>query len=204
MPGLPIRMAKFMPNPGSDLPTDPPPTRWTLTLPAMVYPPILGADAPISAAIPPKTVVVDAAVVQHLLAAARDQATRAYAPFSRFSVGAALLMADDPHQRLFTGTNVENSSFGGTVCAERTALFTAVNQGLRRLRYLAVTTQNVGAPLHERSPCGLCRQVIREFADDDTLIFIDAAPHGLAHVVDIHRLLPFGFCFAPSPAEDRS
>ena len=105
----------------------------------------------------------------------------AYAPYSKFHVGAALIMADDPKQTIFTGANIENSSYGVSNCGERTALFTAAAQGFRRLKYLAVSTaDSLDGPLRERSPCGICRQAFREFvplASDaaNALFFVDTA-----------------------------
>ena len=135
---------------------------------------------------------------QALILAARAAAGRAYAPFSRFHVGAALVMADDPAATVFTGANVENSSYGLTICAERCALHTAVAAGYRRLAVIALSCLNApaDAPLRDRSPCGACRQVIREFADAGTRIVIDLGGADLAaRVVTVEELLPFGFCF---------
>jgi cytidine deaminase len=87
---------------------------------------------------------------------AQQAADAAYAPYSRFHVGAALLSEDG---RVFIGCNVENASFGLTVCAERTALFSAVTAGARRYRGIVVVTSN-DAPV---TPCGACRQVLHEF-----------------------------------------
>lgn len=153
--------------------------------------------APAGMALPERTVMADPEKLRELIRRARHAAARAYAPFSRFQVGAALEMADDPAASLFTGANVENSSYGLTMCAERTALHHAVSQGFRRLKHLAVSCASVSnTPLHDRSPCGACRQVIREFADAHTLILLDRGGDDFsADVLDIDRLLPFGFRF---------
>lgn len=147
-----------------------------------------------------REVEIDPGSIAALMACAREAAASAYAPFSRFPVGSAVVMADDAEGEMFCGSNVENSSYGGTVCAERGAIFAAAGKGFRRLRWLAVSTVNtLDAPLCERSPCGLCRQVIREFADEHTLVFCDRGePDMIGDVFDIERLLPFGFQFAPT------
>lgn len=97
-------------------------------------------------------------VRDRLIAAACEIRDRAYAPYSRFAVGAALL---DDDGRLFTGVNIENASFGLTVCAERNAIGAMVTAGGRRVRAVAVCTAN-GV-----TPCGACRQVLSEFAPDE-------------------------------------
>lgn len=148
--------------------------------------------------VPARTFLVDNTLLQELIRRARTAAQLAYAPFSNFRVGAALVMADDPDQSIITGANVENSSYSLTQCAERTALQTAAARGYRRLRYLAVScaASTPATPLHQRSPCGSCRQVLREFADDDSLVLIDrGTPDPSADVFDLDRLLPHGFRF---------
>lgn len=152
--------------------------------------------------VPEKRVTVPVATVADLVAAARAAARNAYVPFSKFHVGAALIMADDPEARIFAGANIENSSYGVCNCGERTALFKAAAEGFRRVKYLAVSTaDSLNGPLADRSPCGICRQAIREFtprdvALDDALIFVDTGEEGaLAEVFDIERLLPYGFNF---------
>lgn len=154
---------------------------------------------PAALALPERTVMADLERLRELIRSARQAAARAYAPFSRFHVGAALEMADDPAASIFTGANVENSSYGLTMCAERTALHHAVSRGFRRLKHLAVSCASVSsAPLQDRSPCGACRQVIREFADEHTLVLLDRGGDDFcADVLDIDRLLPFGFKFTP-------
>ena len=119
-----------------------------------------------------------------LIARARDCLERAYAPYSRFKVAAALV---DEQGRLFTGVNVENLSYGLSVCAERVAIFSAVAAGARRITALAVTSS--GADL--LSPCGACRQVIAEFAAPEVPIYCDAP--GEPHRWSIGELLPHGF-----------
>jgi cytidine deaminase len=94
---------------------------------------------------------------KRLLELARAARRSAYAPYSRFAVGAALLAADG---RVFTGVNIENASYGLTVCAERVALWKAISDGARDFVALAVA----GPPRAEAAPCGACRQVLAEFA----------------------------------------
>lgn len=153
--------------------------------------------------IPERRVRVDPETIDRLIKAARVAAGNAHAPYSNFHVGAAALMGDDPEARIHAGANVENSSYGATVCGERSALFSAVSNGFRELKYLALSTvDSLGGPLAERSPCGICRQVIKEFttsdlASDETLIFVDSGEDGvLCDVMDIERLLPHGFDFS--------
>jgi len=115
---------------------------------------------------------LDAKVRMRLLEAARQAATLAYAPYSKFKVGAAVL---DERGQIHTGANIENSSYGLTVCAERTAIFRAVLSGARRIEAIAVTcpAATLQSGPGESMPCGACRQVIAEFTSAEGAIFVD-------------------------------
>lgn len=119
---------------------------------------------------------------EDLVTRALDARRNAYAPYSRFAVGAALRLDDGT---IVTGANVENASYGLTVCAERIAVFTAVASGRTKFNALAVATER-GA-----SMCGACRQVVREFAPDVTVYLADAA--GNVTTTSIAKLLPDSF-----------
>jgi len=131
-----------------------------------------------------------------LLAAARKILPAAYSPYSKFKVGAAIQMEES--EEIFTGCNIENASYGATMCAERTALFTAVAAGGRKIAALGLTLDSVNEPdLSLRSPCGLCRQVMSEFATPNTLIFVDSGKNGgkpfTGDVLTLDDLLPWRF-----------
>ena len=115
-------------------------------------------------------------------AAARAR-RRAYAPYSRFPVGAAVLTTDG---MIYTGCNVENASYGLTLCAERVAIHTAVAQGRRRVTALAVAGP-AGATL---MPCGACRQVMDEFGVQTVIL---ASARGAPAIVSLSDLLPWPF-----------
>jgi cytidine deaminase len=118
-----------------------------------------------------------------LLAAASEARANAYAPYSEFSVGAALACEDGS---VVTGVNVENASYGMTMCAERTAVFAAVASG--RTRFVAVAV--AGPPGVLTSPCGACRQVLAEFGTDIRVIY--STPEGHAETT-VDALLPATF-----------
>jgi len=122
--------------------------------------------------------------VEGLAAAAREAQQAAYAPYSRFAVGAAIL-ADSG--RVYRGCNVENASYPVTVCAERAALCAAVVAGERSFRAIAVYVDGPGAAM----PCGLCRQALAEFGLD-TLV-IAASADGTRHLERLAELLPDAF-----------
>lgn len=102
---------------------------------------------------------------KELVALAMQARENSYCPYSGFAVGAALECADGT---VYTGCNIENAAFGPSICAERTAVFKAVSEGQREFRALAVVGGEANAPIcHECPPCGVCRQVLREFCDDE-------------------------------------
>ena len=117
-----------------------------------------------------------------LIAAATAVRGLAYAPYSHFTVGAALQAADGT---IFTGCNVENASYGLTICAERNAVAHAVATGERAFTAVAVVTEN------GTMPCGACRQVLAEFGPRMWVIAVDAA--GRQSVVNLDELLPAAF-----------
>ena len=120
-----------------------------------------------------------------LLAVASEMRQRAYAPYSKFRVGCALLAADD---RVYVGANVENAAYGSTLCAERVALPLAVVDGVRDFVALAVVGDGDGPC----TPCGACRQVLYEFAPD--LVVIAGGANGAVAEYRLGRdLLPDGF-----------
>jgi homotetrameric cytidine deaminase len=126
---------------------------------------------------------------QQLIAAATAARSRAYVPYSHYAVGAALLMADG---EIFGGCNVENASYGLTSCAERNAIFGMIGRtddaSVRRIRAVAVVT----AGNDPATPCGACRQVIREFGKDAAIII--ANTEGTVFLrTTLDALLPHSF-----------
>lgn len=119
-----------------------------------------------------------------LIEVAKTAMQNAYAPYSKFKVGAALL-ADDG--RIFKGCNIENASYGATVCAERTAIFSAVSQNVTHFKKLAVVSANK-VPTY---PCGICRQVMCEFMDEDAVILLEKGDDIIE--LKLSELLPYGF-----------
>ncbi|ABZ85000.1 cytidine deaminase [Heliomicrobium modesticaldum Ice1] len=121
------------------------------------------------------------AALNNLIEAARQARERAYAPYSRFRVGAALLGEDGV---IYSGCNIENGAYGLTNCAERTALFKAVSEGCRRFKAL-VLTSDAPSPV---TPCGACRQVLGEFAPLMPVYMVD--DRGRREVSRVSDLLP--------------
>ena len=119
-----------------------------------------------------------------LIAAAAEAREHAHAPFSGFKVGAAL---EDTNGRIFTGCNIENSSFGLSMCAERVAIFKCVSEGGAGVRSVVVVT----AASVITSPCGACRQLLWEFCRDAQVLLVNLA--GAQEVTSVAELLPNAF-----------
>lgn len=108
----------------------------------------------------------------------------AYAPYSEFKVGAALLCRDGS---VYTGCNIENATYGATNCAERTAVFKAVSEGKHEFTAIAITSSGKGLTF----PCGICRQVLAEFSPEIKIILEDE--NGELHTFMLSELLPHSF-----------
>ena len=123
---------------------------------------------------------------------AREAAKSAYCPYSKFHVGAYVHAENaEGHWKYFSGANVENASYGLTICAERVAIFKAATAGYTKLLSVSVSCIDASPddPPRYKTPCGACRQVIQEFAkDDDMLVVIDGVG-----IFSIKELLPMGF-----------
>ena len=115
----------------------------------------------------------------------------AYAPYSHFAVGAALLVKDGT---VYTGCNIENASFSPTNCGERTAFFKAVSEGKREFSAIAIAGAGEGQePESPCPPCGVCRQVMAEFCDPETFEVLLVTKDGVAQTCLLKELLPQGF-----------
>lgn len=123
-----------------------------------------------------------------LINAALGAAERAYAPYSGFFVGAALLCKSGA---VYTGCNVENSSYGAACCAERTALFKAVSEGEREFAAIAIVGGKGGKVRAFCPPCGICRQVLSEFAEGDFLVLLYDGEN--VRKLSLAELLPHSF-----------
>ena len=126
---------------------------------------------------------------EKLMELAKEAMERAYAPYSRCKVGAALLCADGT---VYQGCNIENAAYGPTNCAERTAIFKAVYDGHREFTAIAVCGGAEGKPSGAFPPCGVCRQVLREFCKDDFAVYLETAD-GTIQTITLAQLLPYSF-----------
>ncbi len=136
-----------------------------------------------------------ATIPSRIASTLRSLLTKSYSPYSRFPVSAIVV---DSKGRYYTGVNVENASYGLTMCAERVAVFKAVSEGSRKIKrvYVASVSRDP-AP-----PCGACLQVIAEFADDDTEIILYSARSGKTLKYKLNDLLPVRFKFEVEKSEE--
>jgi cytidine deaminase len=118
-----------------------------------------------------------------LIRIAQESRKHAYAPYSNYPVGAALLSASG---KVYSGVNIENAAYPTTICAERVAVFKAVSEGERDFKAIAVVTPNGG------SPCGSCRQVLSEFSNTMTVLLADENGK-LVEQMTVAELLPLAF-----------
>ncbi|MBQ3641859.1 cytidine deaminase [bacterium] len=117
-----------------------------------------------------------------LLQKAKEASKHAYAPYSKFAVGACVLTSTG---KIYTGCNFENSSFGMTICAERNAIGSAITDGERKIKAVAIYSPN----MKNCTPCGACRQVMSEFISDDGLDIVVEAENGIK-IYKLDQLLP--------------
>ena len=126
---------------------------------------------------------------EKLMDLAKEAMTHSYSPYSGYKVGAALLCADGT---VYQGCNIENSAYGPTVCAERTAVFKAVYDGHRDFTAIAVCGGKDGVITRLFPPCGVCRQVLAEFCGKDFVIWL-VGPEGTCASRTLEELLPLSF-----------
>lgn len=129
--------------------------------------------------------------VQELIKSAIDARKKAYAPYSGYQVGAAVLTSE---LRIYTGCNIENAAYSSGICAERTAISKAVSEGWRKLKAIAIAGSPDGDTISQFAfPCGMCRQVIREFSDPTKFFVIVAKSIQDYKVYLLDQLLPESF-----------
>lgn len=133
---------------------------------------------------------LEAAQIQELIVTAIEQLKHSYAPYSGFRVGAALLAQNG---RIYTGCNIENAAYTPTNCAERTAFFKAVSEGVRRFRAICIVGGPDGRLDSYTPPCGVCRQVMMEFCEPEEFEIILAVGKEDFKIYTLKELLPQGF-----------
>ena len=129
--------------------------------------------------------------IKELIAGAIEARGKSYSPYSHYQVGAALLCADG---QIITGCNIENAAYGPSNCAERTAFFKAVSEGIREFAAIAIVGSPEGETLTQYAyPCGVCRQVMMEFCEPEHFQVIVAKSEEDYRVMTLAELLPEGF-----------
>ena len=133
---------------------------------------------------------LDKLQIQHMIKTAIEQRAFSYAPYSGFRVGAALLAKNET---IYTGCNIENAGYTPCNCAERTAFFKAVSEGVREFQAICVAGGKGDLPTDYAAPCGVCRQVMMEFCDPETFEIILAVSEEQYQIVTLNELFPMGF-----------
>lgn len=123
--------------------------------------------------------------MKKLIELAREARENSYCPYSKFPVGSAVEMNSG---NTYTGSNIENASYGLTICAERVAIFKAISSGESKIKTIAISCINNNNKQDSLMPCGACRQVISEFSDENTIIAIDGVGN-----FSVSDLLPSAF-----------
>ena len=129
-------------------------------------------------------------MVEKLIDTAIEQLKFSYTPYSNFKVGAALLAENG---EIYTGCNIENASYTPTNCAERTAFFKAVSEGVHDFQAICIVGGKEGKLTEYTAPCGVCRQVMMEFCDPETFQIILAVDKDQYDIFTLNELLPLGF-----------
>ncbi len=135
--------------------------------------------------------LLKAVPVRDLISSAIKAREYSYCPYSEYAVGAALLTKDG---KTFTGCNIENAAYGPSNCAERTAFFKAVSEGVKKFKAIAIVGSPKGKKIDQFAfPCGVCRQVMMEFCDPDSFVVIVAKSETDYKVYALCELIPEGF-----------
>ncbi|MBC5738864.1 cytidine deaminase [Blautia sp. 2744] len=133
---------------------------------------------------------MDKKQIEEMIDLAIKQLDYSYVPYSHFHVGAALLTKNG---RYYTGCNIENAAYTPTNCAERTAFFKAVSEGVKEFDAICIVGGKEGVLTEYAAPCGVCRQVMMEFCDPETFKIILAVSKDKYDVFTLKELLPLGF-----------
>lgn len=133
---------------------------------------------------------MDQNLISTLIEKATEQLKFSYVPYSHFHVGAALLAKNG---EIYTGCNIENAAYTPTNCAERTAFFKAVSEGVREFQAICIVGGKNGMLTEYAPPCGVCRQVMMEFCDPETFQIILATSKEQYDIFTLKEMLPLGF-----------
>lgn len=133
---------------------------------------------------------MDRNLISTLIETATEQLKFSYVPYSHFHVGAALLAKNG---EIYTGCNIENAAYTPTNCAERTAFFKAVSEGVREFQAICIVGGKDGVLTEYAPPCGVCRQVMMEFCDPETFQIILATNTEQYDIFTLKEILPLGF-----------